>query len=205
MNYGSGKITKLHYAKSLAACIAYLVLLQRDAISMSISDTETRQYIPRTDNLERIHEIMERLAAFEATNKTSLGAGMAQLASVAKSRGLVIVLSDLFDDEEGFEQGLHQLRFHGHEVVVFHILDADEIEFPFRGQMQFIGLEGGAILETSPADIRASYLKEMNAMCERMRTVCLHSGTHYVLADTSHSLAEMLSGYLQFRQQVRTR
>jgi len=205
MNYGGGKITKLHYAKSLAACLAYLVLLQRDAVAVSLFDSETREYIPRTDNLGKIHHIMNRLAAFEATQKTSLGAAMADIARIAKARGIIVVLSDLFDDEEGFERGLQQLRFGGHEVIVFHVLDPDELEFPFKGRIEFIGLEGAATLETSPADIRKSYLKEMDAMRQRMRAACDRTGSHYVLANTGQALAETLSGYLVFRHKVTAR
>jgi uncharacterized protein (DUF58 family) len=202
MNYGGDKITKLHYAKALAACLAYLVLLQRDAAAVSLFDTETREYIPRTDNIGKIHHIMNRLAAFKATQKTSLGVAMADIARVAKARGIIVVLSDLFDDEEGFEKGLQRLRFGGHEVIVFHVLDPDELEFKFKGRVEFIGLEGLATLETNPSDIRKSYLKEMDAMRERMRLACERTGTHYVLANTGHALAETLSGYLVFRNKV---
>ena len=205
MNYGSGKITKLHYAKALSACLAYLVLLQRDAVALGVFDTQTREYIQRTDNLGKIHHIMSRLAAFEATEKTSLGVGMADLSRIAKAKGIVIVLSDLFDDEEGFEKGLQQLRFSGHEVIVFHILDPEEIEFSFKGRVEFIGLEGAPTLETNPADIRKSYLKEMDAMRLRMRLACDRTGSHYVLTNTAHSLAETLSGYLVFRHKVTAR
>ncbi len=202
MSYGSGKITKLHYAKAMAACLAYLVLLQRDAAAVSLFDSETREYIPRTDNLGKIHHIMNRLAAFGSAERTSLGVAMGDLARIAKSRGIVVVLSDLFDDEDGFERGLQQLRFGGHEVIVFHVLDPDELEFPFKGRVEFLGLEGAPNLETSPADIRKSYLKEMEAMCKRMRTACERTGSHYILANTGQPLAETLSGYLVFRQKV---
>ena len=205
MNYGGGKITKLHYAKALAACLAYLVLLQRDAVAVSLFDSESREYIPRTDSLGKIHHIMNRLAAFEATQKTNLGTAMGDIARIARARGIIVVLSDLFDDEEGFERGLQQLRFGGHEVVVFHVLDPDELEFPFKGRVEFIGLEGAPKLETSPADIRKSYLKEMDAMRQRMRRACEHTGSHYVLANTGQALAETLSGYLVFRHKVTAR
>jgi uncharacterized protein (DUF58 family) len=202
MTYGGGKITKLEYAKSLAACIAYLVLLQRDAAAVSLFDTETREYIPRTDSLRKIHHIMDRLAAFEGTRKTNLGAAMGDIARIAKARGIVVVLSDLFDDEPGFERGIQQLRFGGHEVIVFHVLDPDELEFSFKGRMEFIGLEGAGTVLTSPADIRKSYLEEMDAMRRRMRLACERTGSHYVLANTGHALAETLSGYLVFRNKV---
>ena len=205
MTYGSGNITKLHYAKSLAACLAYLVLLQRDAVALSMFDQETREYLPRTDSLGKIHHIMNRLAAFESTQKTNLGTAMADLARIAKARGIIIVLSDLFDDEEGFERGLQQLRFGGHEVIVFHIMDPAELDFPFKGRVQFIGLEGAPTIEMSPADIRKSYLKEIEDMRLRMRLACDRTGSHYILANTGHSLAETLSGYLVFRHRVTAR
>jgi uncharacterized protein (DUF58 family) len=202
MNYGRGKITKLHYAKALAACLAYLVLLQRDAASVSIFDTETREYFPRTDNLGKIPHLMDRLAAFQATQQTRLGTAMNDLANVAKSRGIVIIISDFFDDEEGFTRELQRLRFMGHEVVVFQVLDPDELEFPFTGRVEFLGLEGAPKLETNPAEIRRSYLEELEVMLLRIRRVCEKSGSHYVLANTGHSLAETLSAYLVFRHQA---
>ncbi len=205
MNYGGGKMTKLHYAKAMAACIAYLILLQRDAAAVSLFDSETREYIPRTDSLGKIHHIMTRLARFESNEKTNLGVALGDIARIAKARGIIVVLSDLFDDEEGFERGLQQLRFGGHEVIVFQVLDPDEIEFPFKGRVEFIGLEGGPTLETSPADIRKSYLREMEAMRQRMLIACERTGAHYVLANTGQPLAETLSGYLVFRQKVTAR
>ncbi len=202
MNYGRDKITKLHYAKCLAACLAYLILLQRDAVALSLVDTVTREYLPRTDNMGKIHHIMDRLAAFQATEGTQLGVGMSDLARMSKARGITIVLSDLLNDEEGFISGLQQLRFGGQEVIVFHVLDPDELEFPFKGRVEFLGLEAGGKMETNPADIRKSYLKAMEAFRLRMRAICDQTGSHYVLANTGHSLAETLSGYLVFRHQV---
>jgi uncharacterized protein (DUF58 family) len=202
MAYGSGKVTKLDYAKSLAACLAYLILLQRDAVAVGIFDTDTQQYIPRTDNMGKIHHIMNQLAAFDASQQTNIGKAMSDLARIARARGIIIVISDLYDDEEGFERGIQQLRFSGHEVIVFHVLDPDELEFPFKGRVQFVGLEGAATLELSPADIRKSYLEEIEAMRLRMRQACERTGSHYVLANTAHALAETLSGYLVFRHQV---
>ncbi|MDR1191120.1 MAG: DUF58 domain-containing protein [Verrucomicrobiales bacterium] len=200
MNYGSGKASKLHYAKALSACLAYLVLLQRDAVAVSVFDTETRERVPRTDNLGKIHHIMNRLAAFEATQRTSLRTAMADLAKQVKARGMVMLFSDIFDDEEGFMRGLRQLRFMGHEVVVFHVLDHYELEFPLTGRVEFIGLEGNPTLELNPADIRKSYLREMNEMRARARRACEQAQCHYVLTDTAAPLAETISGYLVARQ-----
>jgi uncharacterized protein (DUF58 family) len=205
MNYGSGKITKLHYAKVLSACLAYLILLQRDAVALHVFDTEMRDTMTRTDSIAKIHPIMARLSAFQATQGTKLGPALSDVARMTKSRGIVIVISDLFDDEEAFEKGIQQFRFSGSEVIVFHILDPYEIEFPFDGIVEFIGLEGQPRLKTNPAAIRKSYLESMNAFRKKAQLICDRNGCHYVLADTKHPLAEMLSSYLAFRHKVTAR
>ena len=202
MAYGSGRITKLHFAKALAACLSYLILVQRDAVALALFDTETREYLPRTDNLGKIHHIMNRLAAFEATEATSIGRTVEQVSHRARNRGIVILISDVFDDEEGLERGLRLLRFGGHEVILFHVLDPYELTFPFTGTWKMLGLEELVEVQTSPADIRKSYLENFNAFRERVRATCEKFNTHYVLADTGRPLAEVLSGYLAFRRTV---
>lgn len=202
MDYGSGKITKLHFAKALAACLSYLILLQRDAVALALFDTETREYIPRTDNLGKIHHIMHRLAAFDATEGTGIGRAVEQVSHKARNRGIVILISDVFDDEEGLTKALQRLRFSGHEVILFHVLDPYELTFPFTGTWKLLGLEELTEVQTSPADIRKSYLENFNAFRERVRSTCEKFNTHYVLADTGRSLAEVLSGYLAFRRMM---
>ncbi len=199
MNYGSGKITKLHYAKALAACLANLILLQRDAVALALVDTEVKEYLPRTDSLPKIKHIMERLAAFRATGGTRLGTALEQVALQARRRGIVILISDFFDDEEGLNKGLERLTFSGNEVIVFHTLDPYELTFPFKGTWKFKDLEGPTLLKTSPADIRKTYLKNFDEFRARVRKTCEKFRAHYVLADTAKPLADTLSGYLAFR------
>ena len=201
MNYGSGLVSKLHYAKALAACLAHLVLVQRDAVALNLFDTDVRERITRTDNPGRIHHIMDRLAAFQATQRTGLGVALADLARQLKARGIVILISDLLaESDEALTTGLRQLRFGGSEVIVFHVLDPHEIDFPFTGTIEFEGLEGDPLIKTQPAAIRKSYLDAFNAWQKSVRAACDRNGCHYVLANTGHSLAETLSGYLAFRQ-----
>jgi len=202
MNFASGKTSKLHYAKALAACLAYVILHQGDAVALQIFDTEEREYLPRTDNFGKIHHIINRLAAFKAERPTRLGDGLAKLARRIKSRGIVCLFSDLFDDEEGFQRGLEQLRFSGSEVIVFHVMDSQELEFSLRGSVEFVGLEDTGLLKTNPAAIRKSYLEAINAFRGRVRGICERAGCHYSLIDTGRPLAETLRGYLVFRQQI---
>jgi len=205
MNYGSGKTTKLQYAKVLAACLAYLVLIQRDSIALHVFDTEMRETVTRTDSMMKIHPIMDRLAAFKATEKTMLGKALSEVARMTKARGIVIVISDLFDDESEFEKGIQQIRFGGSEVIVFHVMDHYELKFPFTGTVEFTGLEGAEKMKTNPAAIRKSYMESLNAFRKRVQVACDHIGCHYILADTSHPLAETLSSYLAFRHKIAAR
>ena len=200
MTYGSGEITKLDYAKVLAACLAYLVLGQSDAVAVNIFDTEVRDRFERTDNKGKIHEIMHRLATFKATEGTNTARVLHDLAAALKSKSIVMLISDLFDDEESLQKSIERIRFQGTEVVVFHVLDPYEIEFPFTGTVKFIGLESGPELETVPASIRKSYLEAFGDYCKRMRALCDRCACHYVLCNTGTPLNETLSEYLAFRQ-----
>jgi uncharacterized protein (DUF58 family) len=202
MEYGSGKITKFHYAKALAACLSYLVLIQRDAVALAIFDEEIQDYMPRTDSMGKINQLMERLSSFTPSRNTNLGRTLENLAARARSRGIVILISDLFDHEETLLKGLQSLSFRGHEVIVFQVLDPHELTFPMEGSWRLIGLENEGVIETSPAQIRKSYLENFDAFRKRVRSTCEKFNAHYVLADTGKSLAEVLSGYLAFRHMV---
>jgi len=205
MNYGSGKLSKLQYAKVLAACLSHLILQQRDAVALNVFDTQIRERISRSDNPGKIHEIMDRLAEFKATQPTQLGKTLQDMAATIKARSIIIVISDLFDDEEGFQKGIERLRFQGSEVIVFHVLDPYEIEFPFTGTVKFVGLEGAPEVRTSPASIRKSYLKVFQEFCKRTQLACERTEAHYIRANTGTPIAETLSEYLAFRQNKRTR
>lgn len=202
MNFGSGAATKLDYAKVLAACLAHTILSRRDAVALDIFDTANRLHVTRTDSPSRIHEIMTRLADFQATAATDLSRALRDLASQIRSRGIVILISDLFDDEDEFAKGIERLRFQGHEVVVFHVLDPHEITFPLEGSVHFHGLEGGGDLRTTPQALRKSYLEQFDAFRSKVRLSCERANAHYVLADTAVPVGETLSAYLAFRRKA---
>jgi len=121
------------------------------------------------------------------------------MARQIRRRGIVFILSDLFDDEQAILDGIQHLRFGGNEVVVFHILDDAEIQFPFEGLVEFEGLEQIPKILTRPAEIRKTYLREFNGFCDRIREGCERNQSHYLRVNTSQPLAEVLSGYLAFR------
>jgi len=205
MKYGSGKLTKLHYGKMMAACLAYLILHQRDAVALALFDTAVRDYTPRSDNLGTIHNLMTKLAAFEPKEQTNIGAVLHDMAHQIRRKGIVIVLSDFFDDEQKVLDGIQHLRFGGNEVIVFHVLDPYELEFPFLGLVEFEGLEGIPKILTRPSEIRKSYLREVEAFRLRLREGCEKNNCHYVLVNTAQPLHEVLSGYLAFRLRTTTK
>lgn len=199
MKYGSGSISKLQYGKVMAACLSYVILHQRDAVSVGVFDTQVRRHIPRTGNLSTIHNIMDILAGFNPERQTNVATVLHDMAGQIRRKGIVILISDLFDDEEKILDGVQHLRFGGNEVIVFHVMDPFELEFPFQGMVEFDGLEGMDKLMTRPREIRKSYLREVEAFRQRLREGCEKNNVHYVLVNTGHSLHEVLSGYLAFR------
>jgi uncharacterized protein (DUF58 family) len=205
MKYGSGKVTKLQYGKVMAACLAYLILHQRDASALGLFDTAMRDYSPRSDNMATIHNVMARLAAFEPKAQTSIAAVLHDMARQIRRKGIVVLISDFFDDEEKVLEGIQHLRFGGNEVVVFHVMDPYELEFPFNGLVEFDGLEGVPKILTRPAEVRKSYLREVEAFRLRLRDGCERNNCHYTLVNTAQPLHEVLSAYLAFRLRTTTR
>lgn len=202
MTYGSGQVTKLQYARQLAACLSYLILLQRDAVAVGLFDAGLRRYLPRSNSRANLHVIMGQLAALEPSGGTQIGPVLHEMASLTPRKGLVILISDLFDDEERVLEGIQHLRFVGHEVIVFHVLDPAEIEFPFTGNIEFLGLEGLPPQTIRAQEIRKSYRTEIEAFRRRLREGCERNQSHYVPVNTGEPLRETLSGYLAFRRRT---
>jgi uncharacterized protein (DUF58 family) len=200
MNFASGKLTKLDYARALVACLSLVVLNQRDGVTATFFDDRLRDTFVRTDSPGRIHDLCARLVALEGKQPGRLGACLTDYAARLKARGIVLIVSDLLDDPEEFMQGLRRLALSKSEVIVFQVLDHEELTFPLDGTVKFIGLEESTILQTSPADLRKAYLAALEAHQNRIRKACEQCGAHYTLCDTSRPLAETLSAYLGFRQ-----
>jgi uncharacterized protein (DUF58 family) len=205
MKYGSGAVTKFDYARQIAACLAFLILHQRDAAALGIFDQSIRDYSPRSDNRSTIHRLMGRLAAFQPTQQTGIATVLHDMANQLRRKGIVIVISDFFDDEAKVLEGIQHLRFGGNEVVCFHVMDPYELEFPFTGLVEFEGLENIPKILTRPAELRKTYLREVEAFRTRLREGCEKNQCHYVLVNTKEPLHEVLSGYLAFRLRTTTR
>lgn len=197
-------LSKFDYGRTLAACLAYLVLRQRDAVSVAVFDTALRDVVPRTGNLASLGTILGTLAAAKPAQRTGIGTVLRAFAAPLRKRGIVLVVSDLFDDEPPVLAALDRLRFAGHEVVLFHTLDPYEVTFPFAGNVEFDDLEppgspDAGPLRTTPREVRQSYLDQMTAFRDRLRLGCQRNGTHLVAVNTGEPLADVLGNYLAAR------
>jgi uncharacterized protein (DUF58 family) len=199
------KVTKLEYGKALAACLSYLILHQRDAVSVAVFDQTVRNFIPRTGNLGSVHNIMHTLANFKPEMQTNIATVLHNMAGQIKRRGITILISDLFDNEEAILDGIQHIRFGGNEVIVFHLMDPYELEFPFLGNVEFEGLEQIPKQMTRAREIRKSYLKNLEEFKQRVSYGCEKNGVHYTLVNTAQPLHEMLAAYLAFRLKTTTR
>jgi uncharacterized protein (DUF58 family) len=203
MLYGEGDQNKLEYAKLLTAVLAYLIVHQRDSAALGVFDSEWRTRLPPSSQMGHVRTIVHTLESVEPREKTSIAPLLQQLAESVNRRGLVFLISDCFDRVEDLLRGLQNLRFRGHEVVVFHVLHHDELEFPFEGTTRFDGLEVVQQLMTRPQLIRPAYLRAVRAYLDELRRGCDAHRCDYVLLDTSKPLGPALSEYLAGRLRVR--
>ena len=201
MRYGSGKVSKLEYAKFLAASLAYLVLKQRDSVGLSVFDSEVRAYLPPRSAKGIILQIDRLLRDVQPTPKTSIARQLHDVALLMKRRSFVILISDLLADVDDILAGLDHLRFDGHNVVVLHTLDPYELTFPFKGTWRFEGLEEEEPLTTQAERIREDYLASFNEYMEKLRDGCVASHVDYTTISTSQPLDGVLSEFF-FRRQA---
>ena len=200
MNYRSGDLSKLEYGKMIAACLAYVILHQRDAVALGIFDEKIQEYLPRSDNRDNLFKIMNRLAGFAPTRETKTASVLHGMANQIRRKGIVILISDFFDDEEEIIEGIQHLRFSGHEVIVMQVLDPYEIDFPFTGMVEFDGLENIPKIQTRPTQIKKTYHREFESFRKGLRDACERHQCHFVDVRTDEPLDEVLSNYLSFRK-----
>ena len=201
MLYGDGRQQKLMYAAQLGAVLAYSVIRQNDKVSWGTFDNQPRGFLTPSNSLAQILRISEHLDEVEAAEKTDLDRSLTDFASRFGEREIVVILSDLICDLRQLEAALQRFRFDRHEVLLFHTLHQDELLFAFEGPIRFLGLEGPEELVVQAADLRSNYLEAMAAFRGQVEALALRNHCEYVLVDTSRSLADLLSEYLDRRGQ----
>lgn len=199
MDYSSGGITKLDYARTLAAALAYFINRQRDAVGLITFDDQIRDFIPAKCRQLHLIRILRVLANVESGTKTDTVKPLSDLASHLRKKSLVILISDMLDDEKRVINALQNLRSMGNDVITFQIMDNAELNFPFTEASEFIDLESNESYITSPAAIKKAYLDNINEFLEYCRKQCQSSGVDYCLINTDSPLDEALSSYMAKR------
>ena len=203
MNYASDGWSKFDYGSTLTASLAYLMLKQQDAVGLVTFSNRIEKMIPPKATHGHLFAILKELEDRTPSGETSAGVILQELAGSLKRRGLIILISDLLDESEKVLRGLKQLRSRGSDVMVFHLLDKDELEFPFEEPTLFKDMEEDIKLLTDPASIRSAYLKEMNSLIEGYKQACASYLIDYSLFDTSIGLDQALARYLRWREKFK--
>ena len=202
MTYKSETVSKLEYAQILAASLGYLMLKQQDAVGLTLFDDQIRVNIPARSKRSHLNVILSQMQNINAGPETSISPVLHQTAETIKKRGLIILISDLFDDPEKILSGLQHFRYKGHEVVVFHVLDPQEITLDFSQRTCFRDMESGEEIITDPWHIQSDYQKNMERFCKYFKTHCRQKNIDYVRLSTDSSLDMALSEYLIKRKRI---
>ena len=205
MRYGSGALNKYEYACTLAVSLAYLLLRQQDAVGCVPFDEAARGVVPLRTKRNHLQTLITALDVNQPKQKTDLYRVMRSVAESYPRRGMILVFSDLLTERSSLFRGLQLLRQRGHDVMVFHVLDDDELDFPFNGPTRFEGLELPEHLTCNPRALREGYLQSLSAFLEEIRRGCMRQVIDYSLLRTSQPLDAALATFLSYRMRVRSR
>lgn len=195
----SAAMSKLDYARHLAAALSWLVIQQQDAIGLATFDENVRSLLPPSSQTGHLKQVFRSLDQAEGNGKTSVGTILNDLATRIRRRGLVILLSDLFDEPEQVERGLRHLRHRRHDVSVLQIVDPAEQDFPFDGPMLFRGMEGMPDQFSEPKSLKQAYQKEFDDFVRQVGRTCRQMGFDHNFIRTDQPFDVALSHFLQRR------
>ncbi len=200
MAYGSGAMTKCDYAITAAAALAYLLLRQQDAVGCTVFDETVRQMIPLRTSTHHLNTIIRALEPKEPQHKTRLYDVLARVAETYPRRGMMVLISDMLVDIEDARRGLRLLRQRGHDVLLLHVMDDDELDFPFNNTARFEGLESADHITCNPRALREGYMAALEKFLASIRHGCAQDKVDYSLIRTSMPLDAALTAFLRHRQ-----
>jgi uncharacterized protein (DUF58 family) len=199
MAYGRGPLTKFDYAATIAACMAYMSLRQQDSVGLTVFDQKIRTKLPWRTSRSHLQAIYKSLEQSPVTDKTDLTKVFREINETYPKRSLMIVASDFLGSEKETLKGLTSLRSSGHDILVFHIMDDDELDFPFNDPTRFEGMESIDTLTCNPRALREGYLESLQRFLDRVRHACASARIDYQLIRTSRPVDAALSAYLSAR------
>ena len=203
MGYASpGQPTKYVYAGRAAAALAYLVTKQQDAVGLTLYDHRIREQVPSRSGSRHLRLILERLAAHQPGNTTDTGEALHALAETVSRRGLIVLMSDLFDDAQAVFRAIAHFRKKMHDVILLQILDPWELDLPMSQLAEFRDLETGETLELDPALARAAYKAALQKDIDLTRERCAMMNVDYRLVSTAQPLDDFIQQYLADRRRM---
>ena len=202
MGYGSTAMTKFEYGACLAASLAYLMNRQRDAVGLTAFDDKIVEMLPTGSRSGHLRNILLTLDRLTLGRETNVSKPLQQIVDSLSKRGLVVLISDLFDDADAVIRGLKHFQHRGNDVIVFQVLDPDEIDFPFERPTKFEDLETSEEILAVPGAVRDHYVKQMGTLIERYRRELGAAGIDYQLLSTKRPLELALMSYLSTRSRT---
>ena len=199
MKFTSHKIDKLEYSRYLTASIAYMSSLQRDAAGLVIFDDDVKNFVPPSSRQGQLARLLHALEKAEVGTRTDFAKPFAHVQEFLHRRGLIVCVSDFWENPEEVVKTISPLRFHGNEVILFHVLDPEEIRPKLRHPVLFEDMESGDTLEVSPDYAAKEYPAKIDAHLEAIRSKAKGAGLDYHLIDTSKPLDAALREYLAIR------
>ena len=195
--------SKFDYAATCAASLGYMMQQQQDAVGMVMFSNKIEKNFKTSSHPSHLKMLFHELEKTEPDDTTDMSEPFLALAAQIRQRGMVVLFSDLFLDPDVLAKSLSQFRLRRHEVVVFHVMHHDELEFPFQDNTLFRGMEVAGELHTEPRALRKSYMEAVDRYMTRVKKACAVAGIDHVLLDTSKPLDGVLSSYLNFRAKSR--
>jgi len=200
MGYGSGSITKLDYGRFLSASLAYLASGQRDAVGLIVFDEDVINYVSPSARQGQLMRNLHAIEKAEAGKRTDFAKPFTHFQQYLKRRGIVIVISDFYSDPKEICKVVEPLRYHGNEVVLFHLLDPQEIAPKFKDPVLLLDVEDNVAMEVTPDYAKNEYRQKVDRHIQDLREESARSGLEYVFMDTSKPLDVGLRNYLAIRQ-----
>lgn len=193
-------LTKFDYCICLAAAISYLMIHQQDPVGLITFGEQLRQSLPARSRRSHLGNILSVLQKAEPEGETRIGDNLRQIASMIRNRSLLMLMSDLLTDPDEVIDSLRMLRYAGHDVILFHVLDEAEVTFPFSGSVDLVEPESNDHQIVDAAGIRSDYLDALSELRTRYKEECFALGADYVAVDTSMPFDKALTEYLYQRQ-----
>jgi uncharacterized protein (DUF58 family) len=203
MHYGRGPLNKYNYGCTAAACLAYMLLRQQDSVGCITFDSDVRQIVPARSQNTHIDAVCKAMHVSRPREKTNIEKILRRVTESISSRGLIVLISDLLVDREPLMRGLEMLCHRRHDILVFHVLDVDEMVFPFSGTTRFEGMEELPQLTCDPRALRQGYIEALEEYLVEVRRGCTRLGIDYQLVRTDDYLDAVLSKFLHHRLDFR--